>query len=577
MTGAWMVLLSLIAIWLPTGAASAAPSDLRILIDVSGSMRQNDPSNLRVPAMRLVNELLPAGMTTGVWTFAEGTEVLASPGPVDHAWRKGTRANLERIGSDGRLTDIERAIGEAMQGWAGPAAGDAPRHIMLLTDGFVDVAGGDGRDAASRQRILSVQLERLQALNVQVNALALSEHADLELLETLTRRTGGWLESVDDATGLQRAFLHMLERSTATTGLPLDGNRFNVDDRISELTLLAFRREAGPIQLRAPTGQVLSAVRHGAGVEWRQEPGYDLVTMTAPPAGEWVLEGPVDPDNRVALVTDLGIGSLSIPASLYAGEDLPVAVWLTDHAEPVSETDLLELVSAEVEITAPHDDRQAVLRQSLPLDTDLARFGADLGTAGLGPGVYRLRASIDGATFRRETQQRVRILPSPVTLTYELNAVDGAPEDEGDIAAQLQVQLDVDPDVIEPESVLGYVTLRGPNQGLELLEIGPLTSRSSRYEQDLVQPGRYQARARVAGRARATGTSLVLEPPGEEWLVGRGARAQPLPDAQAACRAQPFSWGRLALYLLAGNALLAMLLGLTWWRLGPRRVDATPC
>ncbi len=35
--------------------------DFRIVIDVSGSMKQTDPQNLRVPALKLINGLMPLG------------------------------------------------------------------------------------------------------------------------------------------------------------------------------------------------------------------------------------------------------------------------------------------------------------------------------------------------------------------------------------------------------------------------------------------------------------------------------------------------------------------------------------
>ena len=51
----------LFALLVLTTPAVQAGADVRILIDVSGSMKENDPRNLRVPAMRLMSELLPAG------------------------------------------------------------------------------------------------------------------------------------------------------------------------------------------------------------------------------------------------------------------------------------------------------------------------------------------------------------------------------------------------------------------------------------------------------------------------------------------------------------------------------------
>ena len=64
------------------GAVSAANVDVRILIDVSGSMRKNDPMNLRIPAVRLVAELMPQGANAGIWMFSETVEQLIAPRKV---------------------------------------------------------------------------------------------------------------------------------------------------------------------------------------------------------------------------------------------------------------------------------------------------------------------------------------------------------------------------------------------------------------------------------------------------------------------------------------------------------------
>ncbi len=62
--------------------------DVRILIDVSGRMQANDPENLRVPAVRLVAEVMPRGATSGIWTFSERVEPLIPAAIVDDEWKK---------------------------------------------------------------------------------------------------------------------------------------------------------------------------------------------------------------------------------------------------------------------------------------------------------------------------------------------------------------------------------------------------------------------------------------------------------------------------------------------------------
>ena len=51
-------------------------SDVRIIVDISGSMKDTDPDNLRQPAVRLLARLLPEGASAGVWTFGQYVNML---------------------------------------------------------------------------------------------------------------------------------------------------------------------------------------------------------------------------------------------------------------------------------------------------------------------------------------------------------------------------------------------------------------------------------------------------------------------------------------------------------------------
>ena len=65
-------------------AAERLP-DVRLLIDISGSMRESDPANLRQPALELMLRLLPDGARAGVWTFGEQVNMPVPHGVVDDA------------------------------------------------------------------------------------------------------------------------------------------------------------------------------------------------------------------------------------------------------------------------------------------------------------------------------------------------------------------------------------------------------------------------------------------------------------------------------------------------------------
>jgi len=71
--------------------------DVRLVMDVSGSMKQNDPNNLRQPAVGLLLELLPEDSTAGVWTFGKWVNMLIPHKTVDENWRQSAAAEAQSL------------------------------------------------------------------------------------------------------------------------------------------------------------------------------------------------------------------------------------------------------------------------------------------------------------------------------------------------------------------------------------------------------------------------------------------------------------------------------------------------
>ncbi len=397
--------------------ARAAPPDVRILIDVSGSMKQSDPANLRVPALKLLTELLPAGATAGIWLFDQAAEPLVAPQPVDAEWKKQARIAAGKVHSRGLFTHIEAGLSAASADWTSPAAKDAPRHIIVLTDGVVDVSKDAAESAASRARLLADGLTRFQVLGVHVNAVALSKQADAVLLDALAKGTDGWFEQVTNAAALQRVFLHLFEQAAAPDSLPLTGNRFTVDTSVKELTVLVFHVAGTPdLQLTAPDGTVITQAMAQAQatpqIGWQHETGYDLVTLTAPRAGEWSFNAPEDPDNRALIVTDLGLEVGELPTNLMPGEPLSITAQLLEQGSPLTRADFLKLVKVDAAAIGTSGASELT---PLPFAETASNFSGAVTTAAA-PGDYELIVRADGGTFRRERHRRFKISGPPLHL-----------------------------------------------------------------------------------------------------------------------------------------------------------------
>ncbi|PKD38412.1 hypothetical protein CWO84_19385 [Methylomonas sp. Kb3] len=414
--------------------AAAGADEIQVLIDVSGSMKQNDPDNLRVEASRLLVNLLPDGAKAAFWLFAEKTAPLSATDAVNATWKQQAGKTIGNIHSRGLYTHIEDAIQTVLsQGFKG----GGKKHLILLTDGFVDISKDIMQSADSRERILSEWIPKLQQQNINVQTVALSEQADKELLEKLAFETGGWAETAQSAEQLQRVFLKMAQKAAPKETLPLTDNKFQVDSGIHEFSVLVFKKpHAAPTQLVAPDGKSISKQSMVANVSWLESQAYDLITVKQPLIGEWRLVAEVDPDNQVMIVTDLKLQLSEIPNFLGENEALPIKAHFTDKDKLITRADFLGMLTLEV-----IQDQQAPAKMLVVV--------AEPGfyqhkTEHLSLGKHLLKIVADGKTFKREIIHEIEVVATPITVEKHVDA------------AQRQVTLKLLPDtkLIDPAGLV---------------------------------------------------------------------------------------------------------------------------
>jgi len=385
-----------------------------VLIDVSGSMKQNDPGNLRIPALKLLLELLPPDSQAGVWLFAGDTETLIPPSKVDSTWKQSAAEAADHIHSNGLFTDIERALQLSINGWD-KSTTDGGRHIVLLTDGMVDVKGNQSNDQASRMRILKQFIPRLQTLGVHVYTIALSDQADHPLLKQLAVATDGRNEVAHSAEQLQRTFLNIFKSAVPRDSVPLNDNTFKIDSSIEEFSLLVFRQPNSPAtELIKPSGEHWTYDKFPDNAQWHHEEGYDLITVTNPMPGSWKMIANVDPDNQVMIVTDLKLKVTPLPNYLVKGEKMTLQAELTEHDQRITRENFLRLVQFNLQQdNDPQSDRLLVAN---PEHNGV--FSQTLESIG-SPGLHTLRLKVDGKTFQRTWEQNIEVTSTPVEVEID--------------------------------------------------------------------------------------------------------------------------------------------------------------
>ena len=470
--------------------------DIRVVIDVSGSMKKTDPANLRVVAMKLLNGIIPSGAKAGVWTFGKYVNMTVKWGTVDNKWRKLADIGAEEIHSNAALTNIESALARSTKGWDKPDPGTR-RSLILLTDGKVDVSKDDAKNAKSRQNILDKSVQRLQQSRVNIQAIALSKNADVVLLKRLALETSGSFEIAEKAEDLQRIFFKMFERATEPDTISLNGNQFKIDSSIKKLTLLIFRKSGSPTtRVYPPEGTSFSEKRPGNAI-WRSDDAYDLITIKNPQQGLWHIEADVDPDNRLMVVTGLKLEVADIPPYITPVQPININAALFNKGSQIKKNSFLRFVDFElIHTSAEGIETKTPLTHSKEREKK-GQYQHGF-VNGLEEGKHSILVTVDSRTFNRSKRIDIDVQwPAKVSIQPT--------ESPGIYDLSIQAR----EEYLKPESLKPTVSLQSPdalNNPLELVA----TDNIWRARIDTNQDGLYQARISIEAQTQA-GDIMTLD------------------------------------------------------------------
>lgn len=397
-------------------AADEPVSDVRILIDVSGSMKKNDPKNLRTPALEMIVGLLPEQSKAGVWTFAKYVNMLVPHREVSKTWRTDAGKQTGKIHSNGLFTDIEQVLNTATSNQTKPDKASR-RSVILLSDGLVDISTDPRASETSKKRILNEVIPRLKQANVNVHTIALSSGSDQALLREIALETDGWYEQVDNAEQLQRVFLHLFEKAAKRDAVPLKDNTFKIDDSVTEMTVLVFRQlDAKPTELIQPDQNKLTSLTDDGNIRWQSsDTGYDLITIAEPQVGEWLIDASLDPDNRVMVLTDLKLQTTDLPNNILIGETFDFDVNLTDRNKIITRQNFLSLVNTKL----MHENEVTdIVEQDLNSSLRKGVYRGQVGET-FQPGRNDVVTTVSSGTFERQRRQSINVVDMPFTISTE--------------------------------------------------------------------------------------------------------------------------------------------------------------
>ena len=403
--------------------AAPLPADVRVIIDISGSMKKTDPENLRKPAVDLIVRLLPDNSQAGLWTFGQSVNMLMPHQLVDAAWRKQAAQKATAINSVGLFTNIGAALEKAAEDSA-TAEQEYRRNIILLTDGVVDVSKEAIDNLNERKRILADVLPRLKAAGYRIHTIALSADADQELMQKLSLATDGIFEVADTADELMSTFLRIFDQAVPAERVPLDENGFLVDGSIQEFTALIFRRSDVPATtITSPDGKDYSGTDPANNVNWYRTDKYDLITVQKPVAGQWKIKTDMEPGSRVTVVSDLKLVVEPIKNNFRVNQTIDLAYAFQESGQVITNKELLSLLSGKIFVA--NTNEQSAIEVEIPNAPSSKGVFAQTLVGVEKPGEYNLTLMIDGKTFKREFVHHLNVSASAFTVEKQLDDAGG--------------------------------------------------------------------------------------------------------------------------------------------------------
>jgi len=381
--------------------------DIRILVDVSGSMKKTDPLNLRVPALQVLTQLLPENAQAGVWEFADEANLVVPHGAIDAKWREQALAAAQNIRSNGQYTDIGGALQTAA---FGEQARTSQRnlHVILLTDGMVDVAKNEVVNIRARNELLQHITQQYVDAGALVHAIGLSHAVDEKTLNDIARRTDGLFAVAENADQLLDIFLRALDNSVLTQQAPVSTDRqsFVVNDDAQSITVVVEKHGAQAVALQSPDGEVISANEISKQVDWQESSTHDVVTVQQPEQGTWSVTSNAAEVTRVNVQGKLQM-DLRLPSNnIYIGQSTPLQIALADASGAITDPELLSQFT--LQLSLENDQQQVQWQHQQGMSSSLVNIDMPAQQA---LGLYRLRATLSFGDKVQEVERSLRVHP----------------------------------------------------------------------------------------------------------------------------------------------------------------------
>jgi hypothetical protein len=379
----------------------------RVLIDVSGSMKKTDPSNLRIPALQVLSQLLPEGSKAGIWEFANRPTVIVPHGVVNAQWQQQATLAAKNVSSKGQFTDIGAALKAASFNAQDQLQG-RQLHVILLTDGMVDVSKEVAKNKRARTVLLGPILQAYIDAGARVHTVGLSHKADKATLSAIAQATDGSFEVALNADQLLEIFLRALDNTVITQQVPVQVTEqsFLVQQGVESMTIVVEKNGDEAVKFKDGKQRIFGRQQTLINQQWQSSLTHDVVRVQNPTPGTWALISDTAILKRVNVVGQLQILLQQSHQNIKVGQRSYIDVQLANERGDLLSVEQLQ--GFKLNVTLDDGNTEVFKRQQDFLADTKTRMQLPMLNE---PGMYNLTISVVNGQLMRTINRSLRVHP----------------------------------------------------------------------------------------------------------------------------------------------------------------------
>lgn len=327
---------------------------------------------------------------------------------------------------------------------------------------------------------------------------------------------------IDTEKPLINGKIEFYQSDNLTNQIPYFDNRFHIDAKLDEITLIFFRlRGSKPIILVQPDGKKLRINDYDREkVQWHDDRTFDMIKIKKPMPGPWQAIGDILPESKILVVSEVKIEVEPLPEIVLSGETLKVVGKLYNGNEVIDITQFKDVVKLDVNFFSTNNSAYENFGADALKLTSFRDDGRGLDEYA-GDNLYTGEFLLDFAAgewqpvfviklpmVTRELRQKPILLnKAPITISVETSETEVTPH---------RLVLTIDPTYVDSDSLIFQGKTTFPDKQTRPFSImeGEYTKSSETRVKDIAytEPGIHRINLNAFGRT-ITGREFRLVVP----------------------------------------------------------------